>query len=173
MKLHRRLAVPAGLQQVPVQVLDEDERPRGGVQEQRAEVVAGGEEEERPVAGGGEEERPVAGIEEERPVAGGGEERPVAGGGEEERPVAGGEEEELEAVEPAQARRGAGGGGLRGCCAGRRPRPRRGQLARMPWLPGRLALHASARPRRLCTAGHGDAQARRRPDWVENMASPH
>ena len=87
------------------------------------------------------------------------EERPVAGGGE-ERPVAGGEEEELEAVEPAQARRGAGGGGLRGCCAGRRPRPRRGQLARMPWLPGRLALHASARPRRLCTAGHGDAQAR-------------
>jgi len=117
MKLHRRLAVPAGLQQVPVHVLDEDERPRGGVQEQRAEVVAGGEEEERPVAGGGEEERPGAGGkeerpvagrgEEERPVAGGGEERPVAGRGEEERPVAGGEEE-LEAVEPAQARRGAG-----------------------------------------------------------------
>ena len=54
MKLHRRLAVPSGLQQVPVQVLDEDERTRGGVQEQRAEGVAGGEEEERPVAGGGE-----------------------------------------------------------------------------------------------------------------------
>ena len=107
MKLHRRLAVPAGLQQVPVHVLDEDERTRGGVQEQHAEGVAGGEEEERPVAGGGEE-----GL--------------VAGGEEEERPVAGGEEEELEAVEPAQARRGAGGGGLRGCCAGRRPRPRRG-----------------------------------------------
>ena len=31
------------------------------MQEQRAEVVAGGEEEERPVAGDGEEERPVAG----------------------------------------------------------------------------------------------------------------
>ena len=121
------------------------------MQEQRAEVVAGGEEEERPVADGGEEGL-VAGSEEE--------ERPVAGGGEEERPVAGGKEEELEAVEPAQAWRGARGGGLRGCCAGRRPRPRRGQLARMPWLPGRLALHASARPRRLCTAGHGDAQAR-------------
>jgi len=56
------------------------------VQEQHAEVVAGGEEEERPVAGRGEEERPVAG----------------------------GEEEELEAVEPAQAWRGARGGGLRG-----------------------------------------------------------
>ena len=148
--------------------------PAGGMQEQHAEVVAGGEEEERPVAGDGEEERPVAGGGEEGLVASGEEEeRPGAGRGEEERPVAGGEEEELEAVEPAQARRGARGGGLRGCCAGRRPRPRRGQLARMPWLPGCLALHASARPRRLCTAGHGDAQARRRPDWVENRASPH
>jgi len=47
-----------------------------------------------------------------------------AGGGEEERPVAGGEVEELEAAEPAQARRGTGGGGLRGRCAGWRPRPR-------------------------------------------------
>nr|CAB3502390.1 unnamed protein product [Digitaria exilis] len=68
--LVRRLPVAAA--EVPVEVLDEDERPRGGVEEQRAEVVAAG------AAGAGQVD--VVDVVSEEPRHRGGE-RGLAGAG--------------------------------------------------------------------------------------------